>query len=95
MLSSSEGCRSRSRLALDRAPEAHARVSNVATLQTLVSTSLILGLVDCSLMPQLLSKPGTGLMAVKRRGHFWPSGPIRSRPTLGGYGSRTPADKTD
>jgi hypothetical protein len=51
MLSSSEGCRSRSRLALDRAPEAQARVSNVATLQTLVSTSLILGLVDCSLIP--------------------------------------------
>jgi hypothetical protein len=36
---------------LDRAPEAQARVSNVATLQTLVSTSLILGLVDCSLIP--------------------------------------------
>jgi hypothetical protein len=70
MLSSSEGCRSRSRLALDRAPEAQARVSNVATLQTLVSTSLILGLVDCSLMHRLLSKPGTGRMAVKRRGHF-------------------------
>jgi hypothetical protein len=75
MLSSSEGCRSRSRLALDRAPEAQARVSNVATLQTLVSTSLIPGLVDCSLMPRLLSKPGTGLMAVKRRDHFLAVGP--------------------
>ena len=76
MLSSSEGCRSRSRLALDRAPEAQARVSNVATLQTLVSTSLILGLVDCCLIPRLLSKPGTGLMAVKRHGPILPSGPI-------------------
>ena len=86
MLSSSEGCRSDSRLALDRAPEAHARVSNVATLQTLVSTSLILALVDCSLLPRPLGKPGTGLMAAKRRDHFWPPGPIRSRPTLGGRG---------
>jgi hypothetical protein len=70
MLSSSEGCRSRAAFALDRAPEAQARVSNVATLQTLVSTSLILGLVDCSLIPRLLSKPGTKLMAVKRQGHL-------------------------
>jgi len=76
MLSSSESCRSRSCHALNRVPEAHARRSNMATLQTPVSTSLILGLVDCSLIPRLLSKPGTGLMAVKGRDHFWPSGPI-------------------
>ena len=54
MLSSSEGCRSRSRLALDRAPEAHARVSNVATLQTLVSTSLIWRVWSICSLPLLL-----------------------------------------
>ena len=76
MHSSSEGCRSRSRLALDRTPEAHARVSNVAALQTLVSASLIPGLVDCSFMLRLLNNPGTGLMAVEKADHSWLSGPV-------------------
>jgi len=57
---------------------AHARVSNVATLQTPVSTSLILGLVDCSLMLRFQSKPRPHLQKDGYCSTYWRATSVHS-----------------
>jgi hypothetical protein len=81
--------------ALDRAPEAQARVSNVATLQTLVSTSLILGLVDCSFDTPTPEQTRNRANGREKAGPFLTIGPDPIAPHARGLRLADPADKTD